>query len=163
MAVREEEEEEARAPPVVDETKDNRFNAELGAWEEGCPSTFAWMISPLALLPVVEECVVEIPQEWRWSRYVGDEDDTVVEMTEPQPAKQHVLDLAKWYEEGINGTYAFEEDVRLEQDRAEFLYRLEHPDGQPDRECGCDDCVEHYKEVDRLAEEARPRDAGDFL
>ncbi|KAL8901472.1 MAG: hypothetical protein Q9207_005183 [Kuettlingeria erythrocarpa] len=152
--------EEAR-PPVVDDTKDNRFNAELGAWEDGFYSTFSWIISPLALLPVVDECIIDIPQEWKWSRYVG-EDDTIVEMTEPCPAKQHVLDLAKWYEEGIDGTYAFEEDLRLERDRAQFLYRLKHLDGRADRECGCDGCVEHYKDVDRRAEEARRRDTGDF-
>lgn len=122
-------------PPTINESVNNECNAELAAWENGFFSTFAYIISPLALLPIADECTIEVPER------LG--------------TKKHILDLARWYQEGIDGTYAFEDNWRLKQDRADFEYKLKHPNGSRNRKCNCADCVEHYKELDGKAEESR--------
>ncbi|KAI4115684.1 MAG: hypothetical protein LQ338_007821 [Usnochroma carphineum] len=127
--------EEERWPPVIDESVINDCNANLAAWEAGFPSTFAYILSPLALLPTADECTIELPECFK--------------------AKQHVVDAAKWYEEGISGVYPFEEDWCLKQDRAEFEYRLQHPDGLRSRQCDCADCVLYYEVSDGREEECR--------
>ncbi|KAI4137558.1 MAG: hypothetical protein L6R39_007214 [Caloplaca ligustica] len=103
------------------------------AYDEWFPSTFAYMLTPLALLPKAESCVIEVPAELK--------------------GKQHILDLAKWYEEGIDGTYEFPDDPTFVADKAEFDYRLKHLDG-PVPGCDCDECVSHFRQVD---EDARIR------
>ncbi|KAL8708286.1 MAG: hypothetical protein Q9225_007624 [Loekoesia sp. 1 TL-2023] len=65
-------------------------NANLIAHDEGFGSTFAWMIRPLALLPKADECAIEVPSSLR--------------------EKGHILALAKRYKEGIDGSYAFDDD-----------------------------------------------------
>ena len=65
-------------------------NQELYARDWGFSSTFAWMITPIALLPTVGECTIKLPLELR-----GD---------------PKFVDLAKWYEEGIDGRADFAED-----------------------------------------------------
>lgn len=149
-------------PPDFDIRKDNSCNAELAAWENGFYSTFEYITSPLALLPTVDECTVEVPVAYKTIRYVPDPEEwheesdvRPVEILVPNAAKQHVLDWATWYQERIEGVYAFEEDWCLERDRAAFAYMLLHPHGGPSRECNCEDCVEHYKNLDSKTEESR--------
>lgn len=109
----------------------NDFNWELPnvnniAYEKWFPSAFAYMIVPLALLPVADQCSVEIPAAFM--------------------DKQHILGLAKWYEERIDGTYAFDDTWCLQNDEDEFEYRLKHVDG-PLRECEYDVCVEYFRQI----------------
>ncbi|KAL8924357.1 MAG: hypothetical protein Q9208_004139 [Pyrenodesmia sp. 3 TL-2023] len=128
------ESEECR-PPAFDETKDNSCNAELAAWECGFNSTFEYITSPLALLPTVDACTVEVSTAYKLKRRIpGPEeldeeggDGRHVEIFEPHPAKQHVLDWARWYRDRIDGTYAFEEDWSLKRAREEFADKLTHP------------------------------------
>ncbi|KAI4188245.1 MAG: hypothetical protein LQ346_005353 [Caloplaca aetnensis] len=163
-------------PPHLDVLENDDCNAEAAAWEEGFESTFAYIISALKLLPVVDECTIPIPDipttRWPirgpeddpWDE--GSDDDSSYEgITTWRKAPQHIHDLAKWYEEGIDGTYAFEEDLRLQRDRAGFAARLKHPrggpDAPPDWDCGCEDCVEYFKE-ERRRDEERRREAEEF-
>ncbi|KAL8760228.1 MAG: hypothetical protein Q9184_003399 [Pyrenodesmia sp. 2 TL-2023] len=117
-------------PPVVDARDDNTCNADLAAWESGFYSTFAYILSALPMLPIADECVIDVPG--------------------PLRGKQHVADIARWYEEGIDGTYAFdEENWVLQQDREDFAFRLKHPDGRsPD--CDCADCLALYAKLRKL-------------
>lgn len=92
---------------------DNIFdlpNVNLVAHDQGFDSTFAWMISPLALLPKTGECAIEVPWSIR--------------------EKGHILDLARWYEEGVDGTYAFDDDRCLQKLREEFaqMRKQKQPD-----------------------------------
>ncbi|KAL8901471.1 MAG: hypothetical protein Q9207_005182 [Kuettlingeria erythrocarpa] len=165
--------EECAPPPpphFVSEIDNDDCNAEAAAWEEGFDSTFAYILSALKLLPVVDECTITIPNIPTTVYPTrgpdddpcddgSDDDGSYGGITTWDRAPQHIHDLAKWYEEGIDGTYAFEEDLRLQRDRAGFAARLKHPSGGPDAppdwRCGCEDCVEYFKDLDRQYMEAR--------
>ena len=100
--------EQSDQPFLPNPTSDSHYdllNINLQAYEQGFPSTFAYVLSALAMLgPIAESCTVEVPTVFR--------------------ENQHVVELAKWYEEGVNGTYPFDDNGVLRQDRAEFEYSL---------------------------------------
>ena len=100
---------------------DNVFqlpNVHIEAWEKGFSSIFAWMITPLALVPTAGRCIIEIPP-------------TLQE-------KRHILDLIMWYEDGINGTYEFPNIWYLQEDQAQFEWMWDHPH-ESNRNCKCED------------------------
>ncbi|KAL8706073.1 MAG: hypothetical protein Q9201_000838 [Fulgogasparrea decipioides] len=83
-------------------------NHERIARDWGFASTFAWILSPVALLPVVGECTIEVP--------------------EPLRQKSHIVKLAKWYEKGIDGRYTFDGEAwPLKDDREEFHFVFTDP------------------------------------
>ncbi|KAL8924356.1 MAG: hypothetical protein Q9208_004138 [Pyrenodesmia sp. 3 TL-2023] len=121
-------------PPIVDPRAINAYNADLAAWECGFYSTFAYILSALPMLPLVDECVIDVPERLR--------------------EKQHVVDLARWYEEGIDGTYAFDEDNWIfQQDKEDFARRLKL-DGRW-RDCDCADCIAHFDRIEWSHKERR--------
>ncbi|KAI4170933.1 MAG: hypothetical protein LQ343_004591 [Gyalolechia ehrenbergii] len=82
---------------------DNVFdlpNAEFTAYKQGFSSVFSWLISPLALLPTAGECMIELPAAFK--------------------GKRHFVDLAKWYEKGIDGTHEFGDHPFLQRDIEQF-------------------------------------------
>ena len=60
------------------------FTYQMSASKRG-KTAFAWMITPLALLPTAGRCVIEVRP--------------------PLREKWHILDLMMWYEDGISKTY----------------------------------------------------------
>ncbi|KAL8839215.1 MAG: hypothetical protein Q9170_001821 [Blastenia crenularia] len=117
--------EEHTPPDFSDRFNFGLPNADFIAWENCFPSTFAWIISPLAQLQsVADECVFDLPP--------------------PLRGKQHLRELAQWYVDGMNGKYAFEEDWLIERDKTAFQLERKHPEGEA-RKYGCDDCDELYK------------------
>ncbi|KAI4170932.1 MAG: hypothetical protein LQ343_004590 [Gyalolechia ehrenbergii] len=99
------------------------------AYRSCFPSTFSHLISALALLPAAAvECTVILPEVLRH--------------------RPHMAGLAKRYEEGVNGRYAFDEDDWCSRiDRESIAWDLLHPKYQS-RECGCGSCVRYHEIMD---------------
>ncbi|KAL8839216.1 MAG: hypothetical protein Q9170_001822 [Blastenia crenularia] len=119
---------EEPSPPVVNDNIDNKYNANLAAWELNFFWTFDYIISPLALLPVADKCTIEVPEVFK--------------------GQQHVVDRATWYEEGLNGCAVFEDDKCLQSDRAEFeqkFQRAKHLYGELCRPAGYEQCPRRIK------------------
>ncbi|KAL8931705.1 MAG: hypothetical protein Q9211_006784 [Gyalolechia sp. 1 TL-2023] len=86
--------------PQVEDNVLGLPNADFVAHEQGFSSVFAWLISPVALLPTAGECTIALPAAFR--------------------AKRHVVDLAQWYEKGIDGTHDLGAHWCLQRDLEEF-------------------------------------------
>ncbi|KAL8850897.1 MAG: hypothetical protein Q9221_004210 [Calogaya cf. arnoldii] len=81
------------------------------------------------MLPTAGVCSIELPPTFK--------------------DKNHIVDLAKWYEEGINGTYAFDtHDQWFLDDIIEFEDQLKHGNGPKPyalESCECAKCVALFK------------------
>ncbi|KAL8710163.1 MAG: hypothetical protein Q9220_005246 [cf. Caloplaca sp. 1 TL-2023] len=97
-------------------------NDEEEAYYSGFTSTFAWLLSPLAMLNnIADECVIDLPKSIKH--------------------QEHMIAEAQWYEEGLTGKYAFtvENSAMLRIDRDAFKTRWDHRDGHM-KDCPCFDC-----------------------
>ncbi|KAL8839218.1 MAG: hypothetical protein Q9170_001824 [Blastenia crenularia] len=102
-------------------------NAHLVAYKNGFWSTLGYLFNPLVLLPVAKQCAIQLPTE--------------LQDTDSQ-------DLATWYEEGLNGTYPFEDDWWLQREKADFEWKVDHPSGSSES-CECVSCKDFFKKLNR--------------
>ncbi|KAL8934731.1 MAG: hypothetical protein Q9216_005760 [Gyalolechia sp. 2 TL-2023] len=102
--------------PQLDDVEEEVTDLNVIAYRNGFASTVEFLLSPLALLPTSGECRISLPCCLK--------------------EKEHMIRLAKWYEEGIDGTFPFEDDGCLMKDVEDFEWLVEHPDGFSTK-CGC--------------------------
>lgn len=116
-------------PPEYDpDDADIFYNVDIIASQEGFKSTLAYLLTPLALIPVATECSITLPGSLK--------------------ENEDAVGLAKEYEECIDGTSPFDEsDWCFQRDLKHFEWMKTHPEGASSQ-CECADCKEYFEEQD---------------